>query len=109
MVLIYLAVQESHNYWIPIGISLLALVGTLGNYVLTLSRGRKHLHIGWTLVDEVGREPTYTCQITNTGYIGLQVAMVSVPWGANIIVEMDLQSGDPARKLDQGESQVWET
>jgi hypothetical protein len=98
----------TRNDWIPIGISLLALVGTLGNFVLTLSRGRKHLHISWELMDQVDSRPTYTCRITNTGYIGLQVAMVSVPWSANMFTEMNLQSGDPSRKLDQGESQVWE-
>ena len=86
--------------WIPIGISLLALIGTLGNYLLTLSRGRKRLHIA----SDVGHN-TYWCRVTNTGYIGLQVEFVHIPQPG---VLLRLPDGDTPRKLDQGESQVWE-
>jgi hypothetical protein len=111
MVLI-LAVQESHNDWIPIGISLLALVGTLGNYLLTLSRGRKHVQIKSWVNDStaVGGTVTYRCRVTNTGYIGVQIESVSVtPRSGGFSIGLRLQEGAEPRKLDQGESQEWET
>jgi hypothetical protein len=112
--LIYLAVQEPSG-WIPIGISLLALVGTLGNYLLTLSRGRKHVRLRSFLDVEIdnrgnlsGRE-VYRCTVTNTGYIGVQVDSVELRESVDspLGIMLGLRQDEKPRKLDQGESQEW--
>src|SRR5215213_4547274 len=78
--LTYLAFMASHDGgipdWIPIGISLLALAGTLGNYLLTLSRGRKRVHIQTSIGGRGAAK--VRCRVTNTGYIGLQVQSVRI-------------------------------
>jgi hypothetical protein len=115
MTLSYLALQQSSTDWIPIGISLLALVGTLGNYLITLSRGRKHVHImSWVHCTHFAgqdRQATYYCRVTNTGYIGLQVNRVDVRIALvqrpHLVGFLHLPSGEKPKKLDQGESQEW--
>jgi hypothetical protein len=39
-----LAVQEPSG-WVPVFISVLALIATLGNYLVTLWRGREHVRL----------------------------------------------------------------
>jgi len=105
--LAYLAVEEPGG-WIPIGISLLALVGTLGNYLLTLSRGRKHVQLKSSLVVEEPAE-IYRCLVTNTGYIGIEIDRVELRRSAesSLGIVLQLPRGEQPRKLDQGESQAW--
>jgi hypothetical protein len=116
--LAYLAVEEPSG-WIPIGISLLALVLTLGNYVLTIYRGKKHVQLKSSLVrSSLARsslaveEPTeiYRCLVTNTGYIGVEIDRVELRRSAESSSEIvsQLLRDEQPRKLDQGESQAWE-
>jgi hypothetical protein len=108
----YLAVEEPSG-WIPIGISLLALVATIGNYLLTLSRGRKHVQLKSSLVRSslIVEEPAeiYRCLVTNTGYIGVEIDRVELRRSAEGALGMVLQlpRDEQPRKLDQGESQAW--
>jgi hypothetical protein len=105
MTLAYLAVEEPSG-WIPIGISLLALVGTLGNYLLTLSRGRNHVQLKSSLVRSslVVEEPAeiYRCLVTNTGYIGVEIDRVELRRSAesSLGIVLQLPRGEQPRKLD---------
>src|SRR5215211_5997794 len=94
--------------WIPIGISLLALAGTLGNYLLTLSRGRKRVHIQTSIGGRGAAK--VRCRVTNTGYIRLQVQSVRIraTIDGRTGILLSLPNGETPRKLEQGESQVWE-
>ncbi len=100
--------------WLPIVISALALLGTLGNFGLLLWRGRKHVSIRSSIeLDEVdGKDgpPMYVCNVTNTGYIGVQIDRVELrpasgSGAAGIVLR--LPQGEQPKKLDQGESQKW--
>jgi hypothetical protein len=120
MTLAYLAIVEPSG-WISIGIALLALVGTLGNYLLTLSRGRKYVQLKSSLVRAslTVEEPAeiYRCLVTNTRYIGVEIDRVELRWSAenssNLVwptprkIVLQLSRDEQPRKLDQGESQEW--
>jgi hypothetical protein len=117
--------------WLPIIIaalalmvSALALIGTLGNFLLVLWRGRRHVRIRSSQVwkppvvwraDETAEDDegyfVYQCGITNTGYIGVQIERVELrsKGGANVGIVLELAPNEQPRKLDQGESQNWET
>jgi hypothetical protein len=86
-----LAVQEPSG-WVPVFISVLALIATLGNYLVTLWRGRKHVRLTshirvkeWEL-DSEGEEAdpgfarTYICNVTNTGFVGATIERVYLSW-----------------------------
>ena len=99
--------------WLPIIISALALLGTLGNLTLLLWRGRAHLSI--RSAQDIHEHPgldrplTYICRITNVGYVGVQIDRVKL---RRVSDDMDLavlglRKDELPRKLDQGESQVW--
>ena len=110
--LAYLAVEEPSG-WIPIGISLLALALTLGNYLLTVSRGRKHVQLKSSLVrsslDVEEPAEIYRCLVTNSGYIGVEINGVELRRSAesSLGIGLRLPRGEQRRKLDQGESQEW--
>jgi hypothetical protein len=116
--LAYLAVEEPSG-WIPIGISVAALVFTIGNFLLILYRGRKRVRLKSSLVRSslvrsslAVEEPTeiYRCLVTNTGYIGVEIDRVELRRSAESSSEIvsQLLRDEQPRKLDQGESQAWE-
>ncbi len=109
-----LAVQASNlTGWIAIVISIFALTGTLGNFVLALWQRRKHVRIRSSEVTESvedGPGPSvYLCKVTNTGSIGVQIERVELrsSRGANVGIVLKLAKDEQPKKLDQGESQEW--
>jgi len=120
VILVVLATDSTS--WIAILISVLALIGTLGNFGYTLWRGRRRVRIRTSVVEDpilIGRaggpapEPrpslVYRCTVTNTGYIGLEIGRVALfSPGGNVGIELKLSPEEQPRKLDQGEKQKWE-
>jgi len=91
----------------------LTLVGTLGNYLLTISRGRKYVQLKSSLVRSslIVEEPAeiYRCVVTNTGYIGVEIVGVELRRSAesSLGIVLQLATDEQSRKLDPGESQEW--
>ncbi len=115
--MILAVLQTNWPAWIALVISSLALIGTLGNFLLTLWRGRRHIRIRSSQVEDailIGAGEVvsfnYRCTVTNTGYIGLQIERVELrpAAGGNVGIELELAHGEQPRKLDQGEKQNWE-
>jgi len=97
--------------WLPIIISALALIGTLGNFTMVLWRGRRHVRIRTSQIRKsllIGEGDTggfvHRCTVTNTGYIGVQIQRVELRSSAEakVGILLELPQGEQPRKLDQG-------
>lgn len=98
---------------VPIGISVMALVVSGLSYGTVLHRGRKRVQIRTSVVAKKFNPYVfyYRCQVTNVGYIGVQIHAVSLvpPKGSRgVAIRLKLPKSEQPRKLDQGESQEWE-
>lgn len=93
-------------------ISAVALLGTLGNTWIVFWRGRKRVRIRTSEVEESGSGTgpfIYQCQVTNDGFIGVQIDSVEIypAKGGNVGIPLRLPLDEKPKKLDQGESQAW--